>query len=172
MSTATAPPQDDASASESAPAGSGPSGADAPGSDGSERPGPTFEAIAIIALVVAFAAVLISVFAMGLAARSIDEHRSIAEGGGGGGPVAVSLTEFAIAPAPITVSAGGSIAVTNDGSTTHDLTVEGQDLATPTLDAGGTAALDVGALAPGTYTVFCSIPGHREAGMESSVTVG
>lgn len=134
--------------------------------------GLTFEAIAVIALVIAFASAILAVFAMGLAARSIDEHRAIPEGGAGGGPLAVSLTEFAIAPAPLTVTAGGSLAVTNDGTTTHDLTIDGQDLATPTLDAGGTAELDVSALPPGSYTVFCSIPGHRESGMESEVTVG
>lgn len=144
----------------------------APASEAGEKAGLTFEAIAIIALVVAFAAVILSVFSMGLAARSIDEHRAIPEGGAAGGPVAVSLTEFAIAPAPLTVAAGGSMAVTNDGTTTHDLTVDGQDIATPTLDAGGTADLDVSALAPGTYTVFCSIPGHRESGMEADITVG
>lgn len=143
-----------------------------PAPEAAKGPGLTFEAIAIIALVMAFASAIIAVFAMGLAARSIDEHRAIPAGGAGGGPVAVSLTEFAIAPAPLTVTAGGSLAVTNDGTTTHDLTVDGQDLATPTLDAGGTADLDVSALAPGTYTVFCSIPGHRESGMETDITVG
>jgi manganese oxidase len=136
------------------------------------KDGITFETIAVIALVLALAAAICSVFAMGLAARSIDEHRAIPAAGAGGGPVAVSLSEFAISPAPLTVSAGGSLAVSNDGTTTHDLTVEDQDLATPTLDAGGSADLDVGALAPGTYTVFCSIPGHRESGMEAEVTVG
>jgi uncharacterized cupredoxin-like copper-binding protein len=135
--------------------------------------GIAFETIAVIAFVLAFAAAICSVFAMGLAARSIDEHRAIpAAGAGGGGPVAVSLSEFTISPAPLTASAGGTLAVTNDGTTTHDLTVEGQDLATPTLDAGGTADLDVSALAPGTYTVFCSIPGHRESGMETDITIG
>jgi plastocyanin len=144
-----------------------PAPADEPGT------GLTFEAIAVIALIVAFAAVITSVFAIGIAARSIDEHRAIADGGGsGGGPVAVSLEEFAINPAPLSASAGATISVTNDGTTTHDLTVEGQDLATPTLDAGGTADLDVSTLAPGTYTVFCSIPGHRESGMETDLTVG
>lgn len=143
-------------------------------SPSSDEPGTglTFEAIAVIALVIAFAAVITSVFAIGIAARSIDEHRAIAEGGAGGGPVAVSLEEFAINPGPVSATAGATISVTNDGTTTHDLTVEGQDLATPTLDAGGTAELDVGTLAPGTYTLFCSIPGHRESGMETDLTVG
>lgn len=145
----------------------------APAPEGDEKGGGlTFEVIAVVALVMAFASAIVAVFAMGLAARSIDEHRAIADGGGGGGTVAVSLTEFAIAPAPLTVSAGGSLAVSNDGTTTHDLTVEDQDLATATLDAGETADLDVSTLAAGTYTVFCSIPGHRESGMETEVTVG
>lgn len=148
--------------------------ADQPVSPAQEREGGiTFETIAVIALVLAFASAICAVFAMGLAARSIDEHRAIPAGGaGGGGPVAVSLTEFEISPAPLTVSAGGTLAVTNDGTTTHDLTVEDQDVATPTLNAGDTADLDVGSLAPGTYTIFCSIPGHRESGMETDITVG
>ncbi len=138
-----------------------------------EKSGPTFEAIAVIALVVAFGAVIVSIFAMGLAARSIDEHRAVPAGGaGGGGPVAVALDEFTIAPAPITVSAGGSLAVSNEGTTTHDLTVEDQDLTTGTLDAGGSGELDLSTLPAGTYTVFCSIPGHRESGMEDEVTIG
>lgn len=168
MSTTTAPPEEHAAATPPEPVGPA-----APGGTPEPRSGTTFEAIAVIALVVAFGAIVLALFSMGLAARSIDEHRAVADGGGaGGGPVAVSLEEFTIAPAPITATAGGTLAVTNDGTTTHDLTVEDQDVATPTLDAGDSAELALGGLAPGTYTVFCSIPGHREAGMEAQVTVG
>lgn len=137
-----------------------------------ERQGITFEALAIIAMVLAFAAVIVAVFAVGLASRAIDEHRAIPAGGSGGGPVAVHLTEFAISPAPISAGAGGTLQVTNDGNTTHDLSVEDQDVATAILNGGESESLDLGPLEAGTYTVFCSIPGHRESGMETSLTVG
>jgi FtsP/CotA-like multicopper oxidase with cupredoxin domain len=52
----------------------------------------------------------------------------------------------------------------------HNLTVEGGP-ATPDLSGGESASLDLGALSEGTYVVFCSIPGHREAGMEASLAV-
>lgn len=168
MSTVT-PPTEEQVAPGAAPEPSGP-----PAGPEAARPGLTFEAIAVIALVLAFAAAIVAVFAMGLAARSIDEHRAIPDGGSGGagGAVTVTLSEFTIDPAPVTVAAGGSLTVTNEGTAAHDLTVEDQDLATPALDAGGEAELDVSALAPGSYTIFCSIPGHRESGMETELTIG
>ncbi|MEI2697025.1 MAG: cupredoxin domain-containing protein [Microthrixaceae bacterium] len=136
------------------------------------RPGITFETIALLAFILAFAAALVAVFALSLAVRSIDEHRAIPEGGSGGGgsgALAVSLTEFKITPGPATVASGGSLDVTNDGTTVHDLTVEG--LATPELAAGESATLDVSSLAPGTYELYCQIAGHRDSGMETELTV-
>ena len=41
--------------------------------------------------------------------------------------------------------------------------------ATPTFD-GGTKVLSV-KLAAGTYTFYCSVPGHRMAGMVGTLTV-
>lgn len=41
--------------------------------------------------------------------------------------------------------------------------------ATPTFQ-GGTKTLTL-KLAPGTYTFYCSVPGHRQAGMEGKLTV-
>ncbi|HEY6627775.1 MAG TPA: multicopper oxidase domain-containing protein [Acidimicrobiia bacterium] len=83
----------------------------------------------------------------------------------------VSLSEFSIdgdlAFAP------GSVAlhVSNDGSQIHNLTVEG-GTTTPDISAGDSAQLDLDDLTEGTYVVFCSIPGHRDAGMEATLTVG
>jgi FtsP/CotA-like multicopper oxidase with cupredoxin domain len=104
---------------------------------------------------------------------------TLRDGGDGGGngvtagdAVSVALSEFAIEPAALEVPQGGSLAVTNTGSADHDLTVRGTDLTTGTLGAGETTTLDVSALAPGEYELLCSIPGHEEAGMTATLTVG
>ena len=54
----------------------------------------------------------------------------------------------------------------------HDFTFtgEGVDEQTARLDPGDTAALALD-LEPGTYTFYCSVEGHREAGMTGTFTV-
>lgn len=143
----------------------------APNQEPQGRERVAFDTIAILAFVVAMAAAIAAVFAIALAVRSIDEHRAIPEGGAGGGAAAVSveLSEFSIAPEPLAVPAGGSLSVANAGSVAHDLNVEG--LTTPELAPGDDAVLDLSTLDPGTYSVYCQIAGHREAGMESELVV-
>ncbi len=74
----------------------------------------------------------------------------------------------------LTAKAGKvSIAFTNMSSLAHNVTVESssgtQVGATPTFQ-GGSKTLSLN-LKPGTYKFFCSVPGHRMAGMEGTLTV-
>jgi plastocyanin len=74
----------------------------------------------------------------------------------------------------LTAKAGQvSIKFTNASPVAHNLTIEsssGQTLgATPTF-SGGSKSLSVN-LKPGTYTFFCSVPGHQAAGMSGTLTV-
>ncbi len=66
-----------------------------------------------------------------------------------------------------------SIAFTNMAPVEHNVTVEsssGEHVgATPTFK-GGSKTLSLN-LKPGTYKFFCSVPGHRMAGMEGTLTV-
>ena len=87
--------------------------------------------------------------------------------------VKVTETEFKIALPKSTLPAGSySFEVANDGKIEHDLVVEGNgvDEKTQTIEAGDTATLKVD-LKPGTYDVYCSIPGHKQAGMDVKLTV-
>jgi uncharacterized cupredoxin-like copper-binding protein len=74
----------------------------------------------------------------------------------------------------LTAKAGKvSIDFTNMSPLDHNMTIEsssGKILgATPTFQ-GGTKALTLN-LKAGTYKFFCSVPGHRMAGMEGTLTV-
>ena len=64
-----------------------------------------------------------------------------------------------------------TIHLTNDASIPHDIAVEGNgvDEVSDTV-TGGETSLTVD-LEPGTYTFYCSVPGHREGGMEGTLTV-
>ncbi|MEO7429110.1 MAG: multicopper oxidase domain-containing protein [Acidimicrobiales bacterium] len=124
-----------------------------------------------IAIVVALLALVGAMLAVGMGWRAIDESSASATGGAGagGGQAMVSLSEFKLSAA--SVSAGGSLHVMNEGTAAHNLSIDGTDLKTPDLAAGKDAVLELGDLAPGTYTMFCAIPGHREAGMQAELTV-
>jgi plastocyanin len=69
----------------------------------------------------------------------------------------------------------GNVAIdfTNDSPVAHDVavaTASGELVnATPTF-TGGSKTLKVN-LKPGTYKFYCSVPGHRQAGMEGTLTV-
>jgi plastocyanin len=65
-----------------------------------------------------------------------------------------------------------TIAFTNAASLEHNVTIaqNGTQLgATPTF-SGGTRMLTLN-LKPGTYTFYCSVPGHRQSGMEGTLHV-
>jgi plastocyanin len=93
---------------------------------------------------------------------------------GGGGATSVSMTEFAFDPSDLTASEGGVIEVTNDGEIPHNLTVEGQDLATSDLESGASQQLPLGngiTLPAGNYEIICTIGDHAEQGMTGTLTV-
>ncbi len=87
--------------------------------------------------------------------------------------VDVSETEFKITFAKTPTSAGSyDFVVTNDGKVPHDFVVKGNgvDEKTPLLNPGDSKTLSVD-LKPGTYDVYCSVPGHKQAGMDVKLTV-
>jgi plastocyanin len=60
----------------------------------------------------------------------------------------------------------------NKASIAHDIVIEGNGVNAkgPEVKDGGVSKVSAD-LKPGTYTFFCSVPGHRQAGMEGKLTV-
>jgi uncharacterized cupredoxin-like copper-binding protein len=72
-----------------------------------------------------------------------------------------------------TASAGQvSIESKNDQPIGHDIAIEGNGVNAKgqVVSNGGTSKVSVN-LKPGTYTFFCSVPGHRQGGMVGKLTV-
>jgi uncharacterized cupredoxin-like copper-binding protein len=87
--------------------------------------------------------------------------------------VDVSEIEFKITLAKTPTAAGSyDFAVKNDGKIAHDFVVSGNGVnaKTPLLNPGDSKTLSVD-LKPGTYDVYCSVPGHKQAGMDLKLTV-
>ena len=88
--------------------------------------------------------------------------------------VSVSETEWKIALPSTTLTAGKyTFDVKNAGHIPHDLTINGPGVSnqkTSLIDAGKSAKLTV-ELKSGSYDFYCSVPGHKQAGMDVKVTV-
>ena len=88
--------------------------------------------------------------------------------------VAVTEVEFKIELPSTTVAPGTyTFDLTNKGDVGHDLVFNGPGVdneKTPVIDPGKTAKLTVD-LKIGTYDVYCSVPGHKQAGMDVKLKV-
>ena len=103
-----------------------------------------------------------------------------ATGGGGGGGGGGSTVQISADPSgalkyeetDVSASAGSiTIDFTNMSSLPHDVTIEGNGASGATdiiTDSTTSTTVDLEA---GTYTFFCSVDGHRAAGMEGTLTV-
>lgn len=101
-----------------------------------------------------------------------------AEGGTAGSAaildVEAASSGLAYASDTATAKAGEvTLNFTNPQPLTHDVAIEdssGQTIGKTDLIAEGSDSATVD-LKPGEYTFYCTVPGHREAGMEGTLTV-
>jgi plastocyanin len=97
--------------------------------------------------------------------------------GGAGETIDISAAangDFAFDQTELTVPAGlVSVNFDNPASLSHDVVIEdesgGEIAKTDLISEAQTAT--TAELQPGTYTFYCSVPGHREGGMEGTLTV-
>ncbi len=91
-----------------------------------------------------------------------------------GGPVQLEGIDINWTQKELTVPVGGTIDMWNGGVLPHNFAIEGYNDAAP-VDLPTTGEHVMWAvpadLAPGTYTFYCEVPGHRQAGMEGTITI-
>lgn len=104
---------------------------------------------------------------------------TIAACGGGGTPsvaatkVSADATEFAFTPAALEATAGQALEVTlvNKGTIEHDFSIDALGLKVYAAVGKTATGTTDKALTAGTYEFYCSIAGHKEAGMHGTLTV-
>jgi plastocyanin len=128
--------------------------------------------------------ILFSALALGVAACGNNNEAATTGGGGattsagGGGGETLKIAAdpggaLKFDQTSLEASAGSvTIDFTNDSSLQHNVTLDGpgvEDEGTDTVTGSSTSVtLD---LQPGEYTFYCSVDGHRAAGMEGKLVV-
>jgi plastocyanin len=89
-----------------------------------------------------------------------------------GAALNVEAHDISLTPKELQATAGDvTIRYSNSGAIQHTLLIDG--VSGFKLDVTKTGETDTGTvkLAPGAYTMYCDIPGHRAAGMEGRLVV-
>ena len=118
------------------------------------------------------AGILVFVFLVASCAKDDDLGGEVAMGdiGDDAAVPLIDLSEFAIR-GDLAVPEGHVVLdVLNQGAAPHNLRLTNGPI-TADLDSGEGSLLDLGELSPGTYEMFCEIPGHRESGMSAMLEV-
>ncbi|HEU0164541.1 MAG TPA: cupredoxin domain-containing protein, partial [Thermomicrobiales bacterium] len=90
----------------------------------------------------------------------------------GGTAFAVSTIDLVFDPKTLTIPANTDvkITVTNKGVLQHDFTIDELKVHSKLLNGGDSDTVTINAAA-GSYQYYCSVPGHKEAGMVGTLTV-
>ncbi|MES1247838.1 MAG: cupredoxin domain-containing protein [Actinomycetota bacterium] len=141
-------------------------------------PGKNGMSVFIIASLVFFGAMLTSVLVFGKEheAKAAEKPGSLGQGSTSH-TIKVTESEWKVQLPATSETSGGTFTfvVHNAGKIPHDLAVTGPGISgtekTPTIKPGGDATLKV-ALSTGSYTLYCTVPGHRQLGMVAKLSVG
>ena|SRR5215211_2562812 len=123
-------------------------------------------------------AVAVGLFsAIGIVAQDSTPTPELASGSPVASPVGstgpeIDLVDIGFDPKGFTIPANTPTVVTivNKGAAVHNLTIDALNVYSGDLQPGQSMTLTIDAPA-GTYTFYCTIPGHREAGMAGTLTV-
>jgi nitrite reductase (NO-forming) len=117
----------------------------------------------------------IAALALGIVAIVVagggDDERGVARAHGPVETMAVELGDLFVRPSRIEIPSGTHlmVEVTNHGDLAHDLNLNGE-IGTDRLQPGESETADFGDIHD-EVQAWCTVPGHREAGMELTIAV-
>ena len=82
-------------------------------------------------------------------------------------PLVYSVKTLSVPAGKVTIN------MVNKGSIPHDIAIKGKGIKTvkgKTVSKGGTSTVTA-TLKKGTYTFYCTVPGHEQAGMKGTLKV-
>jgi nitrite reductase (NO-forming) len=129
----------------------------------------------VITFVVGLVGLIMGVVGIAIASGKADSGAAASTGGaaavGGKTEFDVTLADISVSPSMIEVPAGAVITlhVTNTGTLAHDFKVMGTN-GLGSMKTGETKDLEIGPFTADTE-VWCTVPGHKEAGMKMAVHV-
>jgi plastocyanin len=107
-----------------------------------------------------------------LACGGDDDDTSAAPESSGGAGVEVVAHDIGFDADSYDATAGTvALHYVNDGATAHTLVIEDVDDFKLEVTSNGDEDDGTVDLAAGTYTIYCDVPGHRQAGMEATLEV-
>lgn len=89
------------------------------------------------------------------------------------GKITVVGKEFKFIPSAIRVKEDQQVTIVfkNEGRLSHNLTIPELGLHTDTIQSGTQATIHFTAKRTGTYQFWCTVPGHKQAGMIGKVSI-
>jgi nitrite reductase (NO-forming) len=142
-----------------------------PGKTPDAVPGESHDGLWVLTFVIGMTALIVSIVAV---IGAFGNESSAAASGAAGSMETefdITLGEMFVSPSTIEVAAGETITlnVTNTGAMAHDLKVMGMT-GTDLLQPGESATVTIGPFTTDAQA-WCSVPGHKEAGMLLNITV-
>ena len=117
------------------------------------------------------ALLLVSVFSVFGGCGGGSKSTPAAPASGPGDQIDMSAKAFSFSPSTVTVKAGRSVTlVLKATDIAHDFTVDEPKIHIA-ASGGDTARGRIDVATPGTYTFYCSVAGHRAAGMVGKLVV-
>jgi len=87
--------------------------------------------------------------------------------------VTVTSDEYSFSPATITVKNGVTVRLTlkNTGNVSHNFLIDALDVDSGLVSPGSSKTFEFSADGAGTYSFYCSVPGHEDSGMVGTLEV-